>query len=367
MGEWIRGMDLSTLPEVEECGGRFFDHKREGKADEILKAYGMNLIRLRLFHDPYSEEGVSYGGGTCDLKRVMEMARRAKCLGTGWMLDFHYSDFWADPGKQLLPKAWQALKEEELEETVYKYTYRVMEELKKKELLPEIAAPGNELSNGLLWPYGKVPAWSNIARYVSAGIRAIREVSQKTKVMVHLDQGGDCELYCHWFDRYFEADGEDFDYIGLSYYPFWHGPMEGLKENMHMLAERYKKPMIVAETSMGFTLEDYAEYEKLPNMIRSGMAAKRELAEKIRWPMTPEGQCSFFKDLIETIRSVPNALGRGFVCWEPAWIPVPGSGWASPAAFSYIGESGKIGNEWANQALFDYDGNALPALSVIGG
>ena len=161
-------------------------------------------------------------------------------------------------------------------------------------------------------------------------------------IMIHLDNGAKNELYKDWFRRYFAAGGEDFQYIGLSYYPFWHGKIEGLRQNMNDIALRYHKDLIIAEASFGFTL-----------------------AEKTAYPMTPEGQCTYIRELADAIRQVPEGRGKGFIYWEAAWIPVPGSQWANEAALGYIKESGPGGNEWANQALFNYEGHALPALSLI--
>lgn len=365
MTQFIKGMDLSTLMEVESCGGRFFDSGKQGDALRILKGYGMNMVRLRLWNDPYSEDGVPYGAGTNDLGRTMEMARRLKAAGISWMLDFHYSDFWADPGKQIIPKAWRGMEPSELAVAIHDFTHRMMAALKEADLLPRIVAVGNELSNGLLWPHGRVPQFDNIVLFLNAGIRAAREVNPDAKIMLHLDNGGNNTLYRTWFDSYFAQGGLDFDYIGLSYYPFWHGTLEDLKNNMHDLAGRYGKDMIVAEVSTGFTLEDYASYEKLEARQRKGMATRPELAAKVPYPMSPEGQSAFMQDVMALIRDVPGGLGKGFVYWEPAWLPVPGSGWANEEALAYTGEKGPGGNEWANQALFDYDGNALPALKTI--
>lgn len=358
-------MDVSTLLEVERCGGRFYDHGIPGDAMDILKSYGMNMVRLRLWNDPYSENGKPYGAGICDLDTVLILAKRAKKAGVGWLLDLHYSDFWADPGKQTIPKSWRGMDVKGLERAVYDYTAQVMKTCREQDILPQMVSVGNELSNGLLWPYGRVPEYENIARFVSAGIRAVREADPSALVMVHLDNGGNNELYRTWFDKYFENEGEDFDCIGLSYYAFWHGSLEDLRYNMNDIAGRYQKPLIVVETSMGHTSEDYREYEQLSDDMRKGMATKPELAAKVPFPMTPQGQSDFMKALIKVIREVPNGLGRGFCYWEPAWIPVPGSGWATMEACEYMNEKGPGGNEWANQALFDYDGNALPALEVI--
>lgn len=365
MTDWIKGMDLSSLLEVERCGGRFFDHGCSGDVMDILKSYGMNLVRLRLWNHPFAEDGSSFGGGGNDIETTLILARRAKEKGIGWLLDFHYSDFWADPGKQILPRAWQGMCAEEVEQAVYTYTLEVLRRCEREELLPQIIAVGNELSNGFLWPYGKVPEYQNIARFVSAGIRAVRKVKQDLPVMLHLDNGGNNELYRTWFDAYFQNRGEDFEYIGLSYYPFWHGTLPMLRENMNDIALRYHKKLLVAELSTGHTMEDYQEYEKLSDEQRKGMATKPEIAAQVPYPMTPEGQAEFMSDVLAAIRNVPEGLGAGFCYWEPAWLPVPGSQWATQAACDYMGENGPGGNEWANQALFDYDGNALKALEII--
>lgn len=223
---------------------------------------------------------------------------------------------------------------------------------------------GNELTNGTLWPLGKKPNYDNLARFISAGIRGVKAVDAQMPIMLHLDNGGNNEMYRDWFDHYMER-GEDFDIIGLSYYPFWHGSLEELKNNMNDLAVRYGKELVIAEVSMGFTMEDYAEYEKLGPDERKGYATKPELAAKVPFPMTKEGQKDFLHALFDVIKQVPDGKGKGYFYWEAAWIPVPGSGWATEGALEYIEEKGPCGNEWANQALFDYEGNALPALEIV--
>ncbi len=362
---FIKGMDLSTLEEVEARGGRFSDRNGPGDPMAILRRHGMDLVRLRLWNDPYSPQGEPYGAGTCDLNTVMALARRARTAGCQWMLDFHYSDFWADPGKQITPKAWQGMDIKALEEQVYSFTGDALRRLREEGLAPDMVAVGNEVTNGLLWPVGRMPAMGNIARLLSAGLRACREVCPEAETVIHLDNGPDSDRYRAWFEGYFAAGGMDFDIIGMSYYPFWNGPMEGLARSMAATAARFGKDVLVAETSMGFTLEDYGDYERLAPDQRKGMAATAALAERTAYPMTPAGQRDFLRDLAAAIRAVPGGRGRGFIWWEPAWIPVPGSQWATPAALAYTGERGPGGNEWANQALFDYSGRALPALEEM--
>jgi arabinogalactan endo-1,4-beta-galactosidase len=280
----------------------------------------------------------------------------------GFLLDIHYSDFWADPGKQNVPKAWRGYGVEQLEQAVYDYTRSVMQSLHAEHVAPTMVQVGNELTNGLLWPTGKKPEFDNIARYLNAGIRGVKAVDAAVPIMLHLDNGGNNEMYVEWFEEYMKR-GEAFDIIGFSYYPFWHGTLEQLEYNMRDMARRYHKELVIAEVSMGFSMEDYRSYEQLPEEQRKGMATRQELVANLEYPMTPQGQADFMKDIMTRIASVPG--GRGFYYWEPGWIPVPGCGWATEAALAYTGEQGPGGNEWANQALFDYEGNALPALETI--
>ena len=359
---FIKGMDVSSLRELEVLGAKYYKDGQEKDLLEILKEYGVNSIRLRLWNDPYSETGVPYGAGTNDLNTTIELARRALDMGFGFLLDLHYSDFWADPGKQRVPKAWRGLDEAGLEQAVYDFTRKTLETMRENQVFPTMIQVGNELTNGLLWPYGKVPDYDNIARFLNAGIRSVRSVDSSLPVMLHLDNGGNNALYREWFDEFVKR-GEDFEIIGLSYYPFWHGTLQQLEDNMHDIAKRYGKELIVAEVSMGHTMKDYKEYEKLPDSERKGMATKPELAAKIEYPMSEKGQSDFMLDFMTRISRV-NGCG-GFYYWEPGWLPVPGSGWANAESLAYIEEAGPGGNEWANQALFDYDGNALSALETI--
>ncbi len=363
--DYCKGVDLSTLPEVERCGGKFYDNGAEKSALDILTSRGCNWVRIRLWNDPYDASGEDYGAGVCDLPTVLALAARVKRAGGKWLLDLHYSDFWADPGKQTVPKAWQGMDAPALAEAVYAYTREVLGECIARGVAPDMVQVGNELSKGLLWPLGRVPEWDNIHRFVSAGVRAVRELLPAAPVMVHLDNGGNKALYQRWFGEYF-ARGGDCDVIGLSYYPFWHGTMAELKANMDDLAVRFGKDLIVVETSTAFTTASYAAYEKLPEAERKGHPIRPELERRAEYPLTKAGQCDFLRALLETIEQVPGGRGRGFFWWEPAWLPVPGSGWAKKGGWEYVHEAGPGGNEWANQCLFDYDGNALPALEVLG-
>lgn len=365
--EFIKGMDISTLKELEGLGAIYYNNGQEKDLLEILKSYDVNAVRLRLWNDPYSEEGIPYGAGTNDIETTIFLAKRVKQVGMQLLLDFHYSDFWADPGKQTIPKAWRGFSDKELASAVFEFTKNTLITMRENGVLPEMVQIGNELTNGLLWPNGEKPKYDTIATFINAGIRGVRAVSENLPIMLHLDNGGNMKLYEDWFDHYIERmeKGLNFDYIGLSYYPFWHGTMKMLSDNMNMLAKRYGKELIVCETSMGFTMEDYEQYEKQSPETRKGMATKPSLIENLEFQMTKEGQCQFIKTLIEMINAVPEKKGRGYFYWEPAWIPIPGASWANEASLAYIREEGPMGNEWANQALFDYSGNALPALKIV--
>ena len=362
--KFVKGMDLSTLLELERCGAKYYDNGEERDLLAIMKSYDVDTIRIRLWNDPWSETGESYGAGENDLKTSLEIAKRVTAAGFGVLLNFHYSDFGAAPGKQIKPKAWADYGVKELEQAVYDYTLESMRTFLDAGVNITMVQVGNELSNGLLWPEGKVPNYDNIATFVNAGIRAVRKADAAIPVMIHLDNGGNNALYREWFDN-FTKRGEDFEIIGLSYYPFWHGSLQMLNDNMNDIAERYGKDLVIAEVSMGYTMEDYKNYEKLSDEERKGYATRPALVEKIEYPMTKQGQYDFMEDFLNRISHIKGGKGKGFFYWEPAWIPVPGSGWATPASLKYMNDPGPCGNEWANQALFDYDGNALPTLSLI--
>ena len=364
MSRFIKGMDLSTLLELERCGAKYYDHGVERDVLDIIKDYDVDTIRIRLWNDPKSEDGEPYGAGNNDLEETIAIGKKVTDAGFGVLLNFHYSDFWADPGKQIKPKAWANYGVEELEKAVYDFTFESLNKAIDSGVNVTMIQVGNELSNGLSWPEGKVPNYDNIAKFVSAGIRACRAVNPDIPLMIHLDNGGNNELYRRWFDNYTQR-GEDFDYIGLSYYPFWHGSLQMLEDNMNDIAKRYGKELIIAEVSMGYTMEDYKSYEKLDDSDRKGYATRKELIESIDYPMTVQGQADFTEDLLNRVKNVYGNHGKGFFWWEPAWIPVPGSGWATPASLKYMNDQGPCGNEWANQALFDYDGNMLPTLELI--
>ena len=331
---FVKGMDLSTLVELKKCGAKYYDNGEEKDILEIMKSYDVDTIRIRVWNDPWSETGESYGAGENDPKTSLEIAKKVTKAGFGVLLNLHYSDFWADPGKQFKPKAWENYGVKELEQAVYDFTLEMMHLYLENGVNITMVQVGNELSNGLLWPEGKVPNYDNIATFVNAGIRAVRKADEerlagsikgvcpqmkelsKIPVMIHLDNGGNNALYREWFDN-FTKRGEDFELIGLSYYPFWHGSLQMLNDNMNDIAKRYGKDLIVAEVSMGYTMEDYKDYEKLSDEDRKGYATKPALVEKIEYPMTVQGQYDFMEDFLNRISHIDGGKGKGFFYWKP--------------------------------------------------
>lgn len=344
--EFIKGVDISSLKAVEDNGGKYYDHGKEQDALVILKNRGVNYVRLRIWNDPIEADGYN------DLEDTVEIAKRAKELGLKLLLDFHYSDFWADPGKQFKPAAWQDLSDEELELAVYNYTKEVITKLKEENALPDMVQIGNEIQSGILWPTGKTwgegaGGFDKLAQLLQAGVNGVKESldeGQKVKIMLHLADGGDNGLY-RWYLDEITSRGVEFDVIGFSFYPIWHGTLADLQNNMNDINKRYNKEVVVAETAYAHTLENG---DDLPNIFEP------QHVEVGGYPATVQGQAQFLRDLMDVVQNVPYEKGLGIFYWEAAWIPVEGAGWKS-------GE----GNGWENQAMFDFKGNALNSLNVF--
>ncbi|GIP43414.1 arabinogalactan endo-beta-1,4-galactanase [Paenibacillus sp. J45TS6] len=369
---FVKGADISMLKEVEDFGGRYYLGEEQKDLFEILQIKGLNTVRLRLWVNPYDEEGKPYMGGTNDLETTIELAKRAKAHGMQFMLDFHYSDFWADPKKQDKPKAWQSYTGDRLEEEVYRYTREVLEVCRLCDVMPDLVQIGNETTNGMLWPEGKTPnyvpekqsfeeteaaewgkSYDSLAAFLKAGVRAAREAGPM-KIILHLDAGGQNVLYRTWFDEMSKRN-VDYDIIGLSYYPIWHGGLEDLQFNLEDISARFNKEVLVVETAYGHTTES----------LSGADIFTEEMSKIAGYPPTVEGQGQFLQDLMETVRKVPDGKGLGIVYWEPAWLPVKGTSWASLAGMKYGNDVSEMGNHWANQGLFDFEGKALASLDVF--
>lgn len=348
----IKGMDVSMIMELESYGASYYLNGKKEDLFCLLKACGANMVRLRIWPDPYDEEGNPYGGGMNDLKTTIEIAKRVVENGMEIMLDFHYSDFWADPSKQVKPKAWKALSGKELETAVYLHTVNTLKALRNQKLIPAMVQVGNEITKGLLWPDGYVDQTERMAALLQAGIKGVREECPNAKIVLHLDFGTDNQMYRQWFDR-IEPYALDFDVIGMSYYPHWNGSLQLLSDNMNDISSRYGKEVLVAETSIGYTTD---------TLGCKGIVFSEEQEKATGYPATTEGQEAFLRELYHTVRNVQNNKGIGVFYWEPAWLAIPDCTWASESGRLYMNDQAEAGNAMANQALFDASGNANSAL-----
>lgn len=364
--DFICGADISMVAEIEKNGGKYYNALgNEDDIFNILKENGVNWIRLRLWNNPVNErdiyangkviskKGELSGGGNNNLETDIKLAQRAKKAGMKFLLDFHYSDSWADPSKQKMPNEWKKLDAKELNKAVEKFTKESIEQFISAGAAPDMVQIGNELNGGFMWPLGKtwkgktdieiggMKGFITLLKSAAKGVRSAQG-KNKIKIMIHLADGGDNNLYQQMFTPITKAK-VDFDVIGLSYYSFWHGSIDDLKKNLTDLSKRYKKELVVAETSYGFT-EDDGDGQGNNFMMYSD--------DNHGYIASVQGQATSVRDVIETVSSV--AKGTGVFYWEPAWIPVEGAGWRT-------GE----GNNWENQAMFDFEGKVLPSLAVF--
>ncbi len=244
----ILGADISFLPELESRGMKFSDNGKPGDAIQIMKDHGFNYIRLRIFNAPANPKGYSPGKGFCDLEHTKQMAKRIKAAGMKFLLDFHYSDYWADPQQQNKPAAWAGQDFATLKKSLYDYTADVMTQLKAEGIAPDMVQVGNEINHGIVWPDAAINNLDSLAQLLYQGFKAIKAVNPQTTVMLHIALGGQNDESRFFLDN-MQKRNVPFDVIGLSYYPKWHGTLTDLKNNMADLAKRYHKQVMVAEYS----------------------------------------------------------------------------------------------------------------------
>lgn len=272
------GADISFLPQLEERGVRFRENGLETDAIRLLQRHGFNYIRLRIFVQPENEKGYAPEKGYCDLAHTLAMAKRVKESGMKLLLDFHYSDYWADPQQQNKPLRWENLSIDVLADSVRSYTRYVLQTLKDQGTPVDMVQIGNEINHGILWPEGHISHPDQLALLLKAGTEGVEAVDPSVPVMMHLALGGQNKEAVFWLNNMI-ARGVKFDLIGLSYYPRWHGTLDDLNINLRDLAKRYKKPLIIAE---------YSDYKK---------------------------------EVHDIVFHVPGNLGKGACIWEPlnAW------------------------------------------------
>ena len=246
--EKMMGADISFLPQLEARGIKFSDKGVEKDAILILKEHGFNYVRLRIFNEPANDSGYSPKKGFCDLENTKQMAKRVKAAGMKLLLDFHYSDYWADPGKQYKPAAWKGLSFTDLKKALYDYTRKVIQELKNQGTTPDMVQIGNEINHGIVWPEGNVNNPDGLAQLINAGTAAVKSVDPSIVMMLHVALGGQNHESVNFIDNMI-ARGVSFDVIGESFYPKWHGTLDDLQDNLHDLVRRYNKHVIVVEYS----------------------------------------------------------------------------------------------------------------------
>lgn len=337
----LRGADISALERIEQGGGIFRDGTQPGDAIAILRARGGNLFRLRLFLNPNLDE-VQVN----DLAYTIRMAARVKAAGARLLLDLHYSDTWADPAHQVTPAAWAGLAFDDLEAAVEGYTDSVITSLKQAGALPDIVQVGNEVDAGMLWPLGQLSyvgdslvQWDQFTRLLKAGIRGVRAglaPGDSVAVMVQYSQGGNAGG-AQWFFDHLETFAVPYDLIGVSYYPWWHGSLSQLQATLRSTAQRFGRDVMVVETSYPWRAGGW-----------EGMAPNQSA---MTWPVSPQGQLQFLRDVVTVVATVPGGRGAGVVWWYPEAIQVPGL---------FIWGGGSL-------SLFDATGSVLPAASALDG
>ncbi|HEY8931305.1 MAG TPA: glycosyl hydrolase 53 family protein [Mucilaginibacter sp.] len=244
----ILGADISFLPELESRGMKFSSNGTPGDAMQIMKDHGFNYIRLRIFNAPANPKGYSPNKGFCDLEHTKQMAKRIKAAGMKFLLDFHYSDYWADPQQQNKPAAWVGQDFATLKKSLYDYTAGVMQQLKDQGTVPDMVQVGNEINHGIVWPDAAINNLDSLAQLLYQGFKAVKAVNPQTTVMLHIALGGQNAESRFFLDE-MQKRNVPFDVIGLSYYPKWHGTLSDLRNNMTDLANRYHKQVMVAEYS----------------------------------------------------------------------------------------------------------------------
>ena len=365
--DFIMGMDASSVIAEEKSGVKYYDF--EGNEQDVfitMAECGVNAIRVRIWNDPFDANGNGYGGGNNDIETAVEIGRRAANAGQKLIVDFHLSDFWADPGKQMVPKAWKGLSADEKAEETYRFVKDSLKKLKKSGVEIAMVQIGNETNGALCGE----KSWFNIPKIMSAGSKAVREVCPGALVALHFanpEKAGSYADYASKLDYF----GVDYDVFASSYYPYWHGSIENLIETLNAITDNYGKKVIIMETSYAYTAEDT---DFSGNTIDDSAYVKP-------YPFTVQGQANHVRDLIDAVANGMNA-GIGVVYWEGAWISVGqsswdenhalwekyGSGWASSYAAGYDpDDAGKYYGGCAvdNQAMFGPDGKPLESLRIF--
>lgn len=373
--DFIRGVDISSVISLEQSGVKFYDvWGIRADVFKVLAQAGVSHVRIRVWNNPYDNDGNGYGGGNCDLEKAIEMGKRATRNGLKVLIDFHYSDFWADPAKQKAPKAWQNYSVAQRADAIYNFTKDSLTQLVNAGVNVDMVQVGNETGYGFCgcatWDMGSdytVVPFSDIARLMNAGSRAIREIDKNILVVVHNTEPNSGY---QWISKDYHDNNVDYDVFASSYYPNIHGSIANLKSELKYIADTYDKKVMVAETQYPYTKDNGDDYTNA-------------LSEKIgdmKYPISVQGQAQHVRDVCQAIHEIGNK-GIGVFYWECAWIPVGtvwsdnepiwgqyGSGWASKYASEYdheiVGDY-NYGSAVDNQAFFDFNGRPMDSINIF--
>ncbi|WP_310602163.1 glycosyl hydrolase 53 family protein [Anaerosporobacter sp.] len=362
--ELLIGGDITELTYVEDKGGKYYDYSgAERDPLEILAENGWNIVRIRVYNDP--GKGRGSGGyyvpeGYQDVEDALRLAKRAKNTGMQIQLSFHYSDYWSNPGTQIIPHEWQALIEGKTEseavqilnDEIYSFTKDVLGKMEQQGTMPEYVSLGNETRSGLLFPYGTTGKWDNLASFYNSGARAVREVAPNSKIIIHLDSGGDTTLYKTYFGNARQRN-VDYDIIGTSFYPFWTNKSAlQFADFTEAIVKEFGKPVMCMETGFNWT-------------GKSGAGRGGQLSHNGPYgdadSSTPELQRDFMIELYNEMQGVENGMCIGSLYWDPIMLYAGGQvGWAI-----FESNDKEDVNVVDNTALFDFDGKALVGLSAF--
>ena len=363
--DFIMGMDASAVPSLENSGVKYYDKNGvEKDVFEILASYGISYIRVRIWNNPYDSEGHGYGGGNCDLNNAIAIGKRATKYGMKLIVNFHYSDFWADPVSQTLPKAWKNYSTDQVKTAIYNYTKESLTTIKNNNIDVGMVQIGNE-TNGF---FCGSKDWAVISSYFNSGSKAVREVCPEALVTLHFtnpEKTGRLAGYA----AYLKVNNVDYDVFGTSYYPYWHGTLANLSSVLSTVATSYSKKVMVMETSYCYTRENYDQHGN----------TSPATGDVLPHDISIQGQYDQIYDVINTVKDVPNCLG---VCyWEGTWVGVGtnwnsnkvlwekyGSGWATSYSAEY--DPDRAGQYYGgcaveNQAFFNKNGKVLPSLAIF--
>ncbi|NUT47996.1 MAG: hypothetical protein HOV94_11900, partial [Saccharothrix sp.] len=366
--DFVNGVDVSSVVALEESGVVFRDTAGlPADLFSVLADAGVTDVRVRVWNDPRDADGHGYGGGTVDVARAVEIGGRATAAGLKVLVDFHYSDFWADPAKQQAPKAWADLSVADRADAVGRFTADALRRFEAAGVDVRMVQVGNETNNAV----AGVTGWDGMARVFAAGSAAVRAVLPDALVALHFTNPESAGRYAG-YARELAARGVDYDVFASSYYPYWHGTPANLTSVLKDVADTYGKRVVVAETSWAHTLADGDGHGNVIDLP----------SEVTRYPVSVQGQATAVRDVIQAVVDV-GAAGIGVYYWEPAWLPVGppsaleankllwerhGSGWAASYAGEYDPDDAGVwygGSAWDNQALFATDGKPLESLNVF--